>query len=119
MIKMSSSIIMSDWQFLSNTFIENLVQKNSKGVYILADLVRDYLYVGRSDENINERLKSHVGEKSRTKKREYKWFKFKLSSTIRSAFEDECRLYHEYKPPDNINHPNKPKDTDYTCPVCE
>jgi len=65
---MSSDIILSDWQYLSNTFIENLVQKNSKGVYVLGDHVRDYLYVGRSDENLNERLKSHVGEKSRSKK---------------------------------------------------
>ena len=46
---MASDIILSDWQYLSNTFIENLVQKNSNGVYVLGDHVRDYLYVGRSD----------------------------------------------------------------------
>lgn len=48
-------------------------------------------------------------------------FKYSIAYTKKSAFEKECRNYHDFGESDtldNIDHPDKPDFTDYKCPVC-
>ena len=70
-------------------------------------------YVGRSDTDLNDRIKHGIGQ--------YKMFKYSIAYTKKSAFEKECRNYHDFGESDtldNIDHPDKPDFTDYKCPVC-
>ena len=110
---------LSDWIILLNNDIDKEVTNTSAGVYVLTTSWTDgVLYVGRSDDDLNKRLKDHVGETSPTKKKIYFWFKYEYASSPKSAYEKECRLYHTLNPPDNKKHPDKPEGTTYPCPVC-
>lgn len=66
--------------------------------------------VGRSDTNLNKRLHDHVGN--------YKRFKYGYANTIEDAYYAECRLYHDFNPPDNFIHPDAPDGTNLSCHVC-
>ena len=37
----------------------------------------------------------------------------------RAAFELACDLYHKFKPVGNFLHPERPRDTAWSCPGCE
>jgi len=96
--------------------IDEVVAKTSPGVYALGYIDpedKDNAFVarrvGRSDDDINCRLKDYVGA--------YKHFKFGHCSSPKAAFETECRLYHDFDPPDNHIHPDRPKGTNWACPV--
>lgn len=71
-------------------------------------------YVGRSDEDLNARIKHGVGH--------YKMFKYSYASNMQEAFEKECRNYHDFGGDegilDNKIHPDRPDGTNYRCPVC-
>lgn len=68
-------------------------------------------YVGRSDVDLNDRLKDHVGS--------YAQFKYGHYETVKAAFDKECNMYHDFKPQlDNTIHPDRPKGTNYKCPRC-
>jgi hypothetical protein len=69
--------------------------------------------IGRSDDDLNKRLHDYEGQ--------YKSFKYGFLTSIKAAYEKECRLYHDFTPPDNLIHPARPEGTDYKCPVsgCE
>lgn len=67
-------------------------------------------YVGRSDDDLNGRLKDHVGT--------YRAFLYGYFPNARDAFRKECMLYHDFNPRDNVIHPARPKGANYTCPVC-
>lgn len=80
--------------------------KNSKNVFIVK-------YVGRSDTDVNRRLKEWVDDS------EHPLFKFSYAKSVKEAYEKECRNYHDFSPSENDMHPAKPKDKDWECPVCE
>lgn len=90
--------------------------KKTIGAYALGYIKKDTRrfvpkYVGRSDNDINGRLKDHVGE--------YPKFKFEYYSSAKAAFEKECNLYHDWKDQlDNKEHPDRPDTTDWKCPRC-
>ena len=69
-------------------------------------------YVGRSDYDVNERLKDHIGEG-------YKLFKFCYATSPMDAFKKECENYHDFTPKDNTNHPDRPDGADWKCPRCD
>lgn len=69
-------------------------------------------YVGRADSNVKGRLKNHLSE---TK---YKKFKFSYATSPKSAFEKECKNYHDFECPDNSIHPDRPDGANWKCPVC-
>jgi len=111
---------------LTNEKIDEVVTRTSWGNYALGHLnERDAFvvcYVGRADENLNTRLKAHVGEKRKAGKTPeyYPLFKFRYASSPKDAFETECRNYHDFggsKDLDNENHPDRPDGTDWKCPV--
>ena len=101
-----------DWPFaLTDDDIDGNVDTGI-GVYALGDETESrfrILFVGRADYDINDRLHLHVGE--------YPIFKFRRFKTMREAFERECRLFHEFTPPGNHVHPERPLGTDYRCPA--
>jgi len=102
---------------LSSEKIDELVSRVSPGAYVLErssdpnSFIVDY--VGRSDNDVNSRLKKWVGVKG------YKRFKFGYFTSPKAAFEKECAIYHDFSGNlDNEIHPQRPKDTDWQCPQC-
>jgi hypothetical protein len=104
---------------LNSNSIDDNILKNRCGNYVLGHADNKgtlaVMYVGRSDKNLNKRLKEHIGEK-------YTMFKFSYAASENIAYYEECRIYHYYKDNnytlDNEIHPNKREDSDVTCPYC-
>ncbi len=108
-----ASPTLSDLHSLTGDNIDAFVTRTSPGVYALDGTTASsfiYSYVGRSDVDVNGRLHQWIGK--------YKYFKFAYSSSAKNAFEDECRLYHDYNPPDNAIHPARPTNSGWACPRC-
>jgi len=104
---------------LTEDGIDNEVTRVSPGAYVLGYLNGNktfiVCYVGRSDDDLNKRLKKWVGRKN------YKRFKYAYFSSPKAAFEKECRLYHDFGGKgklDNDIHPARPENTNWECPVC-
>jgi len=102
---------------LDNETIDRVVTRTSPGAYALGYVENNSFYVqyvGRSDDNINQRLKQHVGE--------YPRFKFDYFGSPKAAFEKECNLWHDWGGPEgslaNKSHPDRPDGTDWKCPRC-
>lgn len=101
---------------LDNETIDRVVTRTSPGAYALG-YIGDQggfvpKYVGRSDYDINKRLKDWVGSK-------YSKFKFGYYDSPKAAFEKECNLYHDWKEQlDNEHHPDRPENTNWKCPRC-
>jgi hypothetical protein len=69
-------------------------------------------YVGRSDTNLNDRLKDYLDEN-------FKEFKFSYAEDAKAAYFKECRNYHDFNPRYNDIHPRKPDGQgSLKCPVC-
>jgi hypothetical protein len=96
--------------------IDAVVPKNIIGNYALGNLSEDKKkfivgYVGRSDSDLNERLKQHVGE--------YTHFKFSGATSVKEAFEKECHNYHDFTEGKTSQiHPARPEGDDWQCPRC-
>jgi hypothetical protein len=67
-------------------------------------------YVGRSDVDLNHRLKQHIGKQTH--------FVFAYMSSPMAAFAAECELYHHFNPAGNDVHPARPQNTSWKCPHC-
>jgi hypothetical protein len=83
------------------------------GVYVLDrnnNETFEVHYVGRSDVDISVRLSDHIGKG-------YTRFKYGYLKTAKEAYELECRIYHDFNPPDNVIHPDAPEGLNCTCPV--
>lgn len=102
---------------LSSEKIDEVVTKTSPGTYVLErssnpdSFIVDY--VGRSDNDVNGRLKKWVGVKG------YKRFKFGYFNSPKAAFEKECDIYHDFGNLDNDIHPQRPEGTNWQCPRCD
>jgi hypothetical protein len=96
--------------------IDEVVTETSAGAYALGKISKTTntfipKYVGRSDDDVNKRLKDWVDK--------YPNFKYEYYSSAKAAYEKECRLYHDWKKQiDNKVHPAKSEGTDWKCPVC-
>ena len=70
-------------------------------------------YVGRSDTNLNQRLKDHLEEG-------FAKFMFFHSKDVKTAYYEECDNYHVFNPEFNEIHPRKPDGQgSLKCPVCK
>ena len=100
---------------LTKDQIDAVVTKTSAGAYALGKTGSDDTFyisrVGRSDNDVNTRLKCYVGD--------YDKFKFEYYGSAKAAFEKECNLYHDFNPPDNKIHPDRPEGTTWSCPIVE
>ena len=98
---------------LTATGIADTIEHIMPGAYALGDVDKDdrfrVSYVGRSDDSVGDRLFDHIDD--------YPYFKFGYYRTSKEAFEKECRLYHDFNPPDNKRHPARPAGTNYKCPA--
>jgi len=90
----------------------------SIGCYIAGDEIQadgslTVKYVGRSDYDLNARLKYWVNV--------YKYFQYGHYSTETDAYAQESRLYHAFGGSvelENSIHPAKPSGSSAKCPIC-
>lgn len=101
---------------LDEQTINEQVDSGSPGVYALGrkgDKTFYVRFVGRSDIDVNAKLKEYIGK--------YDRFKFDTSEFPSNAFSKECQLYHTFGGPegklDNKNHPD-PEGMAWSCPMC-
>jgi hypothetical protein len=114
---MPSTGLSGPYKLIDET-INKIVTKRSPGVYILGyvSLNETFIieYVGRSDDDLNKRLHDWVGK--------YKSFKASYSSSSKTAFEKECRIWHDFGGLrgllDNKVHPARPIGSGWKCPIC-
>ena len=94
------------------THIEQSDDWSSASVFALGPVKNQRFHlqrVGHADGDLAEFLRPYIGQ--------YPAFRFKFYRSTRSAYNKECELYHAFKPRDNVDHPEKPKNTKFTCPV--
>jgi hypothetical protein len=104
---------------LTNESIDLHVRGKGAGAYALGRVNNSggltIQYVGRSDDDLNGRLKQHVGEG-------YAFFKYAFYDSAKAAYYKECWLWHTFGGPmgnlDNKNHPDKGDNKDWACPIC-
>lgn len=105
--KLSEPIVLSDQD------VDASVTSVSPGVYVL-DKTKSgpwvNSYVGRSDVDLNARLKKWVGK--------YFHFRAAYMGSPLAAFEAECELFHAFNPTDNTAHPARPANSNWVCPRC-
>jgi hypothetical protein len=96
---------------LDHATIEREVTEHRPGVYVLLSEHNHggrLEYVGRADEDMNERLKEWMNS--------FGWFFYAYADSATDAFQKECALYHHINPPANAVHPVPPAGS--SCPVC-
>jgi len=105
---------------LTAATIDRVVTQTSPGAYVLTkhDPSDTFTvsYVGRSDADLNSRLKDHAAAGK------YTHFKAGYHSTAKAAFQKECQLYHDFGGSDSLDnkaHPARPKNTSHSCPVAD
>ena len=103
---------------LSAEQVDKEIRKGTPGNYAYGYLKENgrfvVQYVGRSDTDLNDRIKHGIGN--------YKLFKYSYAANSKEAFEKECKNYHDFGGWDNLNnelHPGKPDGSDYSCPICD
>jgi len=96
------------------------VSDKAIGNYALGTIEQEQFvvqYVGRSDTDLKERIKDHIGEP-------YSCFMYSYAENVTKAYQKECINYHDYVDPgyrlDNEIHPDKPEGySDLKCPRCK
>ena len=92
--------------------ISEKIRNNVIGTYILSSGDNVAHYVGRSDTNLNVRLKQHLNDPQN-----YTQFWFEITASSLEAYSLECKWYHKYNPKDNNYHPAVPPGAAWKCPV--
>ena len=111
-----ASLNMEGSYLLTKGTIDEKVKRERIGNYALGytrDSTFIVRYVGRSDTDINLRLKDW--------EKEYKEFKFSYASSVKEAFEKECKNYHDFGEAvdlENSIHPQRPEEKVWKCPYC-
>lgn len=105
---------MKDTLLLTGLVVDLFVPSSIQcGVYVIIDAQKRVLYVGRSDTNLQRRIKDHIGEKL-----DYHSFYYEETSSEKDAYEKECILWHKYNPRDNKIHPDHPDySPHWKCPL--
>lgn len=92
------------------------VEPNSIGAYILSSDGKHVYYVGRSDNDLQRRIRQSASERS-----DYTHFWVEYTTSPMRAYLLECKWFHKYRPTDNSVHPAVPPGMNWRCPVagCE
>ena len=94
--------------------IQNTIPRVAPGAFALGHKSPDgrfYIdYVGRAETDIRGKLQSLIGSGS--------LFKYGCTPNAEAAFRKECELFHDFKPPGNRMHPDRPAGTSWECPRC-
>lgn len=91
--------------------VHDYVDSGYMGVYVLSRDGKRRTYVGRSDSDLAQRIVQSASEG------DYSYFWFDYASSPMDGYKQECRLYHQFNPPDNTSHPAVPQGTNWRCPV--
>lgn len=113
---------------LTDEEVNKRVMENKKGNYAYGyiedkDKKKVFIvrYVGRSDTDLCEEIKSRHKSDKKFTEQDCQCFKFSYASSAKEAYEKECRNFHDFG--ENIHllnevHPAKPEDfKDYKCPI--
>lgn len=87
----------------------------ARGAYVLSRDGKHANFVGRAEDNLQERLLDHAGLDG------YVYFWYTGASSAREAFQLECSLYHQFGEGmllDNWRHPERPEGQTWHCPGC-
>lgn len=99
---------------LSFDRLEQVLPKARTGIFALGYVDREGRFrvqsVGRDDYDVRARLCELIGSSV--------MFKFAVLPTPREAFEKECELFHNLRPPSTVIHPARQRGTDWLCPHC-
>lgn len=99
---------------LSFDALQRVLPKARTGIFALGYVDPEGRFrvqsVGRDDYDVRARLSELIGSST--------MFKFAVMANSREAFEKECALFHELRPPSTIIHPIRPRGTDWQCPHC-
>lgn len=81
-------------------------------------------YVGRSDSDLRSRIKHGLQDRLKYDNcKKYERFKFSYASSVKEAYDKECRNYHDFGGDEgllnNERHPDKPEGMNYKCPICD
>ena len=91
------------------------IRRKSAGTFALGYVDNDgnfrIRYVGRSDDDIKNRLRLMIGSDQ--------YFKFAYAATPAAAFERECDLFHNFRPFANMLHPERPNGSSLECQRCK
>ena len=105
---------------LNDDTVQEQVESEQPGNYALGYLNEEdsfiLCYVGRSDDDLRQKLLNWVGGIAR-----YTHFEYSVAESSEQAFIKECHNYHDYGGSDNLynsNHPYRKDKTDWTCPRC-
>jgi hypothetical protein len=94
--------------------IDAAITQSSPGVFALghSDAGGRFCvnHVGRSDADLKVRLRDFIGSDS--------LFKYGYSPSSEAAFQKECEIFHDVRPPRTLVHPGRPKGTSWECPRC-
>jgi hypothetical protein len=94
--------------------IDAAVTERSAGVFALgrADAEGRFCvnHIGRSDADLKARLRDLIGSDS--------LFKYGYLPSSEAAFQKECELFHDVRPPRTLVHPGRPRGTSWECPRC-
>lgn len=94
--------------------ITNAIPRVAPGAFVLGHKGPDgrfYVdYVGRADRDIRDRLLQLIGSGN--------LFKYRCLTSMEAAFHAECDLFHDFQPPGNRMHPDRPAGTNFECPRC-
>lgn len=94
--------------------ISNMIPRVSPGTFALGhkDPQGRFCvdYVGRAEKDVREKLREQIGSAM--------LFKYSCTPTSEAAFHKECELFHDFKPPGNRMHPDRPPRTSWECPRC-
>lgn len=105
---------------LTSSQIDSVIS-NTPGAYILVNSNNNTVYIGRSDSDLNNRLKNHLPESETnpcTKRSIVTDFYFENTTDAYNAYLLECDWYHNYRPTCNMAHPAK-NSLAWVCPVCK
>ena len=102
---------------LSSKNVDAAIMRTSPGAYALGHMNASgelvVYYVGRSDGDLNGRLKQHAAAGT------YSAFKADYTGSMKAAFDWECRMFHDFPGLDNAVHPARPAGSNWTCPRCK
>ena len=94
--------------------IKDAIPRVAPGAYALGHkdpAGRFYVhYVGRADSDVRGRLIEKIGSSN--------LFKYSCANSAEAAFKKECELFHDFKPPGNMMHPDRPAGANWECPRC-
>lgn len=110
----SQQTVLSGPYDLTYDAVEKLLPRSGGGVFALGYVDGSDLFrvqrVGRAGSDLRAQLQALIGSGNK--------FKYKLTATEKEAFELECTLFHKLRPPSNISHPDRPRDSGWRCPHC-